>query len=93
MQGVLGHGHLYRSGSAVVRWKRLLSNIRRRDSACKISRLSRLVPTMRRVRRCRGIWVRRWVAASLMARAGRRVAVLELGKEKWPGEYPSAMAD
>ncbi|KAK7613132.1 hypothetical protein JOL62DRAFT_498300 [Phyllosticta paracitricarpa] len=33
------------------------------------------------------------VAASRMARAGKRVAVLELGKEKWPGEYPSALAD
>ncbi|KAJ7123557.1 hypothetical protein C8R44DRAFT_875745 [Mycena epipterygia] len=29
------------------------------------------------------------VAASRMARAGKSVAVLELGKEKWPGEYPS----
>ncbi|KAK7513213.1 hypothetical protein IWZ03DRAFT_395927 [Phyllosticta citriasiana] len=33
------------------------------------------------------------VAASRMVRAGKRVAVLELGKEKWPGEYPSALAD
>ncbi|KAF2741804.1 FAD/NAD(P)-binding domain-containing protein [Sporormia fimetaria CBS 119925] len=29
------------------------------------------------------------VAASRMARAGKSVAVLELGTEKWPGEYPS----
>ncbi|KAJ4302940.1 hypothetical protein N0V90_001831 [Kalmusia sp. IMI 367209] len=28
------------------------------------------------------------VAASRMARAGKTVAVLELGEEKWPGEYP-----
>ncbi|KAK8242173.1 hypothetical protein IWZ00DRAFT_443295 [Phyllosticta capitalensis] len=33
------------------------------------------------------------VAASRMARAEKRVAVLELGKEKWPGEYPSSLAD
>ncbi|KAJ7641630.1 hypothetical protein FB45DRAFT_976315 [Roridomyces roridus] len=29
------------------------------------------------------------VAASRMARAGKSVAVLELGKERWPGEFPS----
>jgi len=29
------------------------------------------------------------VAASRMARSGKSVAVLELGKERWPGEYPS----
>lgn len=28
------------------------------------------------------------VAASRMARAGRSVCLLELGKERWPGEYP-----
>ncbi len=28
------------------------------------------------------------VAASRMARAGQSVCVLELGKERWPGEYP-----
>ncbi|KAH8723205.1 hypothetical protein GQ44DRAFT_774258 [Phaeosphaeriaceae sp. PMI808] len=33
------------------------------------------------------------VAASRMARAGKRVAVLELGKEKWPGEYPSNLKE
>ena len=29
------------------------------------------------------------VAASRMARAGKRVCLLELGKERWPGEYPA----
>ncbi|CAN8095234.1 unnamed protein product [Discula destructiva] len=29
------------------------------------------------------------VAASRMARAGETACVLEMGKEKWPGEYPS----
>ncbi|KAJ6588572.1 hypothetical protein B0H19DRAFT_923787 [Mycena capillaripes] len=33
------------------------------------------------------------VAASRMARAGKSVAVLELGKEKWPGEYPSDLKE
>ncbi|KAJ6486130.1 hypothetical protein C8R47DRAFT_980022 [Mycena vitilis] len=33
------------------------------------------------------------VAASRMTRAGKSVAVLELGKEKWPGEYPSNFKD
>ncbi|KAJ7773668.1 hypothetical protein DFH07DRAFT_952716 [Mycena maculata] len=33
------------------------------------------------------------VAASRMARAGKSVAVLELGKEKWPGEYPSNLEE
>lgn len=33
------------------------------------------------------------VAASRMARAGQSVCVLERGKEKWPGEYPSGFVD
>ncbi|KAJ7757153.1 hypothetical protein B0H16DRAFT_1538314 [Mycena metata] len=33
------------------------------------------------------------VAASRLARAGKSVAVLELGKEKWPGEYPSGLEE
>ncbi|OJD33687.1 glucose-methanol-choline oxidoreductase [Diplodia corticola] len=33
------------------------------------------------------------VAASRMARAGKSVAVLEMGKEKWPGEYPSTLME
>jgi len=32
------------------------------------------------------------VAASRMARAGKSVCVLELGKERWPGEFPSGFA-
>jgi NADPH-dependent 2,4-dienoyl-CoA reductase/sulfur reductase-like enzyme len=32
------------------------------------------------------------VAASRMARAGKTVCVLELGKERWPGEFPSDFA-
>jgi choline dehydrogenase-like flavoprotein len=28
------------------------------------------------------------VAASRMARAGKSVCLLELGKERWPGEFP-----
>ncbi|RAL60885.1 hypothetical protein DID88_010210 [Monilinia fructigena] len=33
------------------------------------------------------------VAASRMARAGQSVCLLERGKEKWPGEYPSDTLD
>lgn len=33
------------------------------------------------------------VAASRMARAGHSVCLLERGKEKWPGEYPSGLLD
>ena len=33
------------------------------------------------------------VAASRMARAGQSVCLLELGKERWPGEYPVSAAD
>jgi len=29
------------------------------------------------------------IAASRMSRAGKRVALLERGKERWPGEYPN----
>lgn len=32
------------------------------------------------------------VAASRMARAGQTVCLLERGKEKWPGEFPSGIA-
>ncbi|CAI2165946.1 11911_t:CDS:2 [Funneliformis geosporum] len=30
------------------------------------------------------------IAASRMSRAGKRVALLEKGKERWPGEYPNS---
>ncbi|KAK3327511.1 hypothetical protein B0T19DRAFT_357224 [Cercophora scortea] len=33
------------------------------------------------------------VAASRMARTGQSVCVLERGKEKWPGEYPTGIKD
>ncbi|KAI3323042.1 FAD/NAD(P)-binding domain-containing protein [Xylariaceae sp. AK1471] len=33
------------------------------------------------------------VAASRMARAGKRVCLLERGKERWPGEFPSGTGD
>lgn len=33
------------------------------------------------------------IAASRMARAGQTVCLLERGKEKWPGEYPSSTVD
>lgn len=33
------------------------------------------------------------VAASRMARAGQAVCLLERGKERWPGEYPSGFID
>ncbi|XMA12769.1 hypothetical protein WAI453_005560 [Rhynchosporium graminicola] len=33
------------------------------------------------------------VAASRMARAGQSVCLLERGKERWPGEYPSGFID
>lgn len=33
------------------------------------------------------------VAASRMARGRQRVCLLERGKEKWPGEYPSSLRD
>ncbi|RIA98513.1 cholesterol oxidase [Glomus cerebriforme] len=33
------------------------------------------------------------IAASRMSRAGKRVALLERGKEKWPGEYPSKLRE
>ncbi|KAK3945806.1 cholesterol oxidase, partial [Diplogelasinospora grovesii] len=33
------------------------------------------------------------VAASRMARTGQSVCVLERGREKWPGEYPTGMRD
>jgi choline dehydrogenase-like flavoprotein len=32
------------------------------------------------------------VAASRISRAGKSVCLLELGKERWPGEYPTDFA-
>ncbi|KAJ7097404.1 hypothetical protein C8R44DRAFT_949487 [Mycena epipterygia] len=57
----------------------------------KFPRLSRPMPMMRREYDVVvvGSGYGGDVAASRMARAGKSVAVLELGKEKWPGEYPS----
>ncbi|KAF1960770.1 FAD/NAD(P)-binding domain-containing protein [Byssothecium circinans] len=61
----------------------------------KFPRLSRPVPTMRPEYDIVvvGSGYGAGVAASQMARAGKKVAVLELGKEKWPGEYPSCLKD
>jgi NADH dehydrogenase FAD-containing subunit len=33
------------------------------------------------------------VAASRMARAGKTVCLLELGKERWPGEFPVELVE
>ncbi|CAG8546209.1 1672_t:CDS:10 [Funneliformis mosseae] len=33
------------------------------------------------------------IAASRMSRAGKRVALLEKGKERWPGEFPTKLRD
>jgi len=33
------------------------------------------------------------IAASRMSRAGKRVALLERGKERWPGEFPKHSPD
>ncbi|PKK80660.1 FAD/NAD(P)-binding domain-containing protein [Rhizophagus irregularis] len=33
------------------------------------------------------------IAASRMSRAGKRVALLEKGKERWPGEYPNTLKE
>ncbi|CAG8697386.1 15011_t:CDS:2, partial [Dentiscutata heterogama] len=33
------------------------------------------------------------IAASRMSRAGKRVALLEKGLERWPGEYPTELTE
>ncbi|KAJ7641620.1 hypothetical protein FB45DRAFT_825916 [Roridomyces roridus] len=57
----------------------------------KFPRLSRPVPLMRPEYDVVvvGSGYGAGVAASRMARAGKSVAILELGRERWPGEYPS----
>ncbi|KAF5309637.1 hypothetical protein D9758_019109 [Tetrapyrgos nigripes] len=78
----------------------LESTDRFRDSSdptkmSKFPRLSRPVPMMRAEYDVVvvGSGYGGGVAASRMARAGKSVAVLEMGKEKWPGEYPSTLAE
>lgn len=57
----------------------------------KFPRISRPVELMRTSYDCVviGSGYGGGVAASRMARAGKTVCLLELGKERWPGEYPS----
>ncbi|KAJ7092535.1 hypothetical protein C8R43DRAFT_1049895 [Mycena crocata] len=61
------------------------------EEGAKFPRLSRPVPMMRPEYDVVviGSGYGGDVAASRMARAGKSVAVLELGNERWPGEYPS----
>ncbi|KAJ4358336.1 uncharacterized protein N0V89_002918 [Didymosphaeria variabile] len=64
-------------------------------SPSRFPRLSRPVPTMRPEYDVVvvGSGYGAGVAASRMARAGKQVAVLEIGEEKWPGEYPNCLGD
>lgn len=59
----------------------------------RFPRLSRPVELLRRSYDCVviGSGYGGAVAASRVARAGESVCVLERGREKWPGEYPSGM--
>lgn len=61
----------------------------------KYPRISRTVELMRSSYDCVviGSGYGGGVAASRMARAGKSVCLLELGKERWPGEYPSSSFD
>jgi choline dehydrogenase-like flavoprotein len=58
-------------------------------------RISRPVELLRNVYDCVviGSGYGGGVAASRMARAGQTVCLLERGKERWPGEYPSGVVD
>ncbi|THU97328.1 FAD/NAD(P)-binding domain-containing protein [Dendrothele bispora CBS 962.96] len=65
------------------------------SSKSRFPRLSRSVPMMRPEYDVVvvGSGYGGGVAASRMARAGKSVVVLEMGKEKWPGEYPSTLTE
>jgi hypothetical protein len=64
-------------------------------SSQKFPRLSLPVPMMREEYDCIviGSGYGGGVAASRTARAGKRVCILELGQERWPGEYPVSGLD
>jgi len=67
------------------------SNHIRQTSPEKYQRISRPVPMMRPEYDVVvvGSGYGGAVAASRMSRAGKSVCLLELGKERWPGEYPT----
>ena len=67
------------------------SNHSRHNSPEKYQRISRPVPMMRPAYDVVvvGSGYGGAVAASRMSRAGKSVCLLELGKERWPGEYPT----
>ncbi|KAI0779458.1 cholesterol oxidase [Fomes fomentarius] len=65
------------------------------NSSNKFPRISRPVELMRNSYDCIviGSGYGGGVAASRMARAGQSVCLLELGKERWPGEYPTSSGE
>ena len=65
------------------------------DNTTKFPRISRPVELLRNEYDCLviGSGYGGGVAASRMARAGQSVCLLERGRERWPGEYPSGFID